>query len=166
MTKKRKIVTTIILGSLLAVLYCIIFLFSSQNGETSGGLSQKILKGIISFIKSLFRDGLSNQNIEGLSNGGEVILRKAAHFSEYACMGILTFEILICYIKKGKAYLLSLVWVFLSAAFDEWHQTFVPGRCGSFPDVLLDTIGGATGALLCFLIILIIDRKRKITYHK
>ena len=52
--------------------------------------------------------------------------------------------------RRGKGlYFLTVIWVFLSAACDEFHQYFVPGRYASVADVLLDTCGGAFGMLLC-----------------
>jgi VanZ family protein len=36
---------------------------------------------------------------------------------------------------------LSVASTFVVASLDEWHQRFVPGRVGSFRDVLLDTAG-------------------------
>lgn len=47
--------------------------------------------------------------------------------------------------------MLTAAWVFLSAAGDELHQYFVPGRYASFLDVLLDTWGGVCGMLFCIL---------------
>src|SRR5436190_5232358 len=32
--------------------------------------------------------------------------------------------------------------------FDEWHQSFVPGRCASLIDVVLDVAGAAFGVWL------------------
>ena len=52
-----------------------------------------------------------------------------------------------------KKYLIATLWVFLSAAVDEWHQSFVPGRYASIKDVLLDTCGGICGIVLLTLII-------------
>ena len=80
-------------------------------------------------------------------------LRKLAHFSEYACMGILIFSIVYQWVMGKKKYLIATLWVFLSAAVDEWHQYFVPGRYASIKDVLLDTCGGICGIVLLTLII-------------
>ena len=93
-------------------------------------------------------------------------LRKMAHFAEYAVMGILVFRILYCHMEKGaKQYFAAVLWVFLSAAADEIHQYFVPGRWASVSDVLLDTCGGAVGAFLC-LSVLYLSEKRKMKKQK
>lgn len=160
MTLKKKLVITVLLGILLILLYAIIFQFSAQNGETSGSLSQGITKSIVTFIFQLGGGQMTEQYIEGISSSGEVILRKLAHFSEYAIMGILTLGILYCYLQKKKAYLISVIWVLLSAILDEWHQYYVPGRWASVFDVMIDTIGGMAGVALCVVFIRMIDQKK------
>ncbi|HHH41229.1 MAG TPA: VanZ family protein, partial [Chloroflexi bacterium] len=44
--------------------------------------------------------------------------------------------------------LLSLALALLYAASDEYHQTFVPGRNGQWPDVVVDGIGGVIAILV------------------
>lgn len=79
----------------------------------------------------------------------EGIIRKAAHFLEYLCMGLLSYSLVAVWYGTGwKGCLLVLVQIFLSAGLDEFHQYFVPGRCASFRDVLIDTAGGSVGILL------------------
>ncbi|HKM33700.1 MAG TPA: VanZ family protein [Lachnospiraceae bacterium] len=160
MTFKKKLVTTVILGLLLVLLYRIIFQFSAQNGETSSILSKGITKGIVTFIRHLSGGHMSEQNAQGLSSSGELILRKAAHFTEYAIMGILTMGILNCYMQKRKAYLFAVIWVLLSAVLDEWHQYDIPGRCASVYDVMIDTLGGMAGAAFCIFFIWMIEQKK------
>ena len=100
--------------------------------------------------------------VEELAAYFEHPLRKLAHFSEYACMGILAFVLWSQWLKRGRAlYLLTVVWVAVSAAADEIHQLFVPERYGSFADVCLDTCGGAFGLLFCVLLGKIVVRHRK-----
>ena len=51
-----------------------------------------------------------------------------------------------------RRYLLAaIIAIVLCAAFassDEYHQTFVEGRTGQIKDVIIDTSGAVTGALL------------------
>ena len=42
--------------------------------------------------------------------------------------------------------------------FDEYHQTFIPGRTGQFSDSLIDTFGALIG---CLLVILIVRIRKK-----
>lgn len=147
---KRKIAVTVPAAVLLLALYVFIFGFSAQDGEASGALSQMISEKCVDLLNHLSGGHWTEDFMENLSEYFEHPLRKLAHFSEYACMAVLLYVLWSQWIKKGRRlYLVILLWVFCSAAADEFHQLFVPGRCGSFWDVLLDTCGGAFGVLLC-----------------
>jgi VanZ family protein len=39
----------------------------------------------------------------------------------------------------------TLVFIFVYALSDEFHQTFVPSRTASFVDVMIDVLGGICG---------------------
>lgn len=147
---KKKIAITVPAAILLLALYVLIFGFSAQDGETSGGLSQMISEKCVELMNHLTGGHWTESFMQSLAEYFEHPLRKAAHFSEYACMGILLYVLWSQWIKKGRRlYALIVLWVFCSAGLDEFHQLFVPGRCGSFADVLLDTCGGAFGILMC-----------------
>lgn len=73
----------------------------------------------------------------------DFILRKIAHVAEYF---VLTFLLHRALKKTFKFHglTLSLILagaVFLYAVSDEMHQFFVPGRHGTFQDVLIDQLG-------------------------
>lgn len=137
-------------AALLLALYGIIFRFSAQDGEASGSLSQFFSEKCVGILNSLSGAGWSDVKRIELAAYFEHPIRKLAHFSEYACMGILVYMLWSQWMKRGKRlYLLTVIWVFLSAACDEFHQYFVPGRYASLADVLLDTCGGAFGMLFC-----------------
>lgn len=73
----------------------------------------------------------------------DYLLRKIAHTIEYF---ILTFLLYRGFAGTGnrKIFLLFAYPATLSffyALSDEFHQSFVPGRCGSIRDVLIDSIG-------------------------
>lgn len=148
----RKIAITVPAAVLLLALYVFIFGFSAQDGETSGALSQMISKKCVDFLNHLSGGHWTEDFMESLAEYFEHPLRKLAHFSEYTCMALLLYVLWSQWIKKSRRlYLLIVLWVFFSAVADEFHQWFVPGRYGSFRDVLLDTCGGAFGVLLCVL---------------
>ena len=89
-------------------------------------------------------------------------IRKLAHFSEYACMGVLLYGVWRPWKERNrKLYLLIVLWVFVSAGADEFHQLFVPGRYGCFADVVLDTCGGAFGLLVCVCVEKIVRRRKQ-----
>lgn len=158
---KKKIVITVSAAILLLALYVLIFGFSAQDGETSGSLSQMISERCVELFNSLSGRHWTEGFMQSLAEYFEHPLRKLGHFSEYACMGILLYVLWSQWIKRGgKLCVLIVLWTFCSAALDEFHQLFVPGRCGSFADVLLDTCGGAFGMLLCAGIVKLGERKR------
>lgn len=135
---------------LLIMLYNVIFQFSAQDAGESGSLSQFISRRCVEILNNLSGSGWTELKREGLAAYFEHPIRKLAHFSEYACMGLLVYILWSQWMRRGRRlYLLTVVWVFLSAASDEFHQYFVPGRYASFADVLLDTCGGVFGMLLC-----------------
>lgn len=150
---------------LLLMLYWFIFRFSAQDGEQSGSLSQLISEKCVEAINSLSGRHWSRAVMEELAEYFEHPIRKLAHFSEYACMGILVYILLSQWIERGKRLWFFVTgWVFISAAGDEFHQLFVPGRYASFADVCLDTCGGAFGMALCVLCLKIgikVKNKRK-----
>lgn len=156
---RKKILITVPAAILLLALYIVIFGFSAQDGEQSGNISRLISEKCVEFFNSLSGKRWSALFMENMAEYFEHPVRKLAHFSEYACMGVLVYVIWSQWLGKGKKlYLLTVVWVFASASADEFHQLFVPGRYGSIADVLLDTCGGAFGMFAC---LIVGNRKRK-----
>jgi VanZ family protein len=71
----------------------------------------------------------------------DLVLRKLAHFGEYAVLGLLLVRALgreLLAVAAGVAY----------AATDELHQHFVRGRQAAFRDVAIDSAGVLAGLLL------------------
>ena len=160
MNKQKKIIA-LISGLLLLALYALIFGFSGQDGETSGGISMGLSRYGVELWSRLNGRQLSELLLQTMANYFDHPLRKAAHFTEYAMMGILVFCLLYAFIDSiKKRYVCSVLWVFVSAALDELHQYFVPGRWASFADVLLDTCGGAVGAALCCFVLYRIEKRK------
>jgi VanZ family protein len=104
--------------------------------------------GLIFFLSSI----PSLKVTEGLS---DLILRKLAHMTEYAILFLLfwrglgqsgTFSV-------KKRLLTAFVLTILYAASDEYHQTFVPGRCGNLTDTLIDSIGAVLGLIFSLKIV-------------
>ena len=68
----------------------------------------------------------------------DLILRKAAHMTEYAILAVLLRRATG---STGWAFALAVGY----AATDEFHQTFVRGRHGTPVDVGIDAIGAFLG---------------------
>lgn len=150
--KMRKIIVSIVAGVLILAIYCMIFSFSAQDGEQSSGLSAFISEKCVEFLDLLAGKNWTDVFKRGLAEYFEHPIRKLAHFAEYAVLSSLIYILLRQWMKRGrKLYLINIIWVFLSAAADELHQYFVPGRWSSAADVLLDTCGGVFG-MVCLML--------------
>ncbi len=78
------------------------------------------------------------------------ILRKVAHFSEYAILTALLWRAVRARARARGDRALILAWALAVAyaATDEFHQTFVSGRVGTPRDVLIDAAGAAVAVLV------------------
>lgn len=153
---KKVYLKRIIYLSLLIFTFCLIFKFSSQNGSSSKGLSALVMQKIASILP------ISTQSKEDVAVVCEPILRKIAHFSIYAMVGIWSILLFNTFniIEKNKI-IFSVVIGFIYACTDETHQYFVPNRGATFGDVLLDTIGVCFGVLFILQFIIIKNNKKQ-----
>lgn len=80
----------------------------------------------------------------------EQLIRKLAHFSEFAAIGGLLLSCAYCFDRrKPYRYAPQVLLAALSAALiDETIQLFVEGRAGMIADVWIDLGGAVTGALV------------------
>jgi VanZ family protein len=110
--------------------------FSSENTQS---LVETVLRLLVSEI-SPHEVGLFNASI-----------RKAGHVIEYFILGFLLFRAF-----RGASTaswnwrwaLLTITVVFLWAASDEFHQSFVTTRTASIADTGIDTAGGVLSQIL------------------
>jgi len=130
----------------------VIFAFSHQPGQDSSRLSGCITIHIANLLEMLGMD------ISGMDLG--FFIRKAAHFSIYFVLGILTF--IANYANRRRLVESAVVAVLIStgyAVLDEYHQSFIPGRSCQLKDVLIDSSGSFAGAAVCLCLRLIKMRK-------
>lgn len=79
----------------------------------------------------------------------EHIVRKTAHYTEYAVLGLLLAWVLYAVLREPRRHLPAVALAgLLVPLLDETIQLFVPGRSGEMRDVWLDCAGVATGLLL------------------
>ncbi|MBC7264651.1 MAG: VanZ family protein [Chloroflexi bacterium] len=78
----------------------------------------------------------------------DTLLKKLGHTSEYAILAVLWWRALGS--TRLPGHRMSMAWGLsvLYALSDEYHQTFVPGRNGTFVDLLIDASGALVGLLL------------------
>lgn len=151
-------------GILIVLLLCtfyIIFGFSSQDGEESGGISKRITEFILE--KSSKYNSLEQTKKEEVSKRTERIVRKIAHFSIYTLVGFLLMALFSTYenIKRKYQIYISAIIGILYAFSDEIHQSFIPGRGPKITDVFIDSLGVFFGMAVILLIIEIINMKNK-----
>ena len=79
-----------------------------------------------------------------------LLARKATHFSEYFVLLGLWWWALSTRIDAGRALPIALAICVAYAISDEWHQSFVDGRVGTWRDVLIDSAGALTAAWLIY----------------
>ena len=123
---------------LCTALLCVNLIFIWGNsllpGSISGALSD--------WLKDLLAPLLG----QGPGGGGGGLLRKAAHFTEFACLGIcLRWLFGMLQEKKLPQLLFPLIIAIIVASIDETIQIFVPDRGPGIKDVLLDTSGAIIG---------------------
>lgn len=131
-----------------------IFCFSAEPGDESSNLSGGLSYRLISIADHVFNMHWDETEKLGRVEAISFPIRKAAHMSEYALLGILVFAAATP-TGRGRGqngYIIAISTVFIYACTDEFHQLFVPGRSGQFTDVLIDTAGGLIG-LVCILIL-------------
>ena len=131
--------------ALTAVLLVFIWGNSLLPGEVSGAFSQWV-KDLLSRLFG---------RLPGDPQVGHGLLRKLAHFTEFACLGVSLCWLLS--MLKQKFYI-PLLCGFLVACTDETIQCFIPDRGPAIKDVAIDTAGVAVGIALLLVVAAI--------YHK
>lgn len=129
----------------------IIFLFSQQSGVDSKQLSVKVADGMFGILRrKVFIESYITP------------IRKCAHFLIYSLLGVSVMYALIGYkLKAFKMYGICAGICFLYAAFDEFHQMFVPDRGPMVTDVLIDSAGAFLGGAAVLAVYLkVMKRKR------
>ena len=134
------------------------------------------------YISLIFANSLDQADVSSVKSGAvlqflnhlffadhailtEHIVRKLAHFTEYAGAGILGWLVFSQWIQGRGQRMIDTCFVgFLTAFCDETIQLFVPGRSGQVSDMWIDVFGyllGTVGMLgVLRLVIHIGDRKQ------
>lgn len=134
--------------ALLTVNLAFIWGNSLMPGHISGAFSD--------WVKELLAVLLGGS--PGGSGGG--LLRKLAHFTEFACLGMcLRWLFGMLRAKNWEHWLLPLGAGILAACIDETIQLFIPDRGPAIKDVGIDTLGAALGIVIISLIQIIKKHK-------
>lgn len=109
----------------------------------------KIFKSIVAFLPPViwasFIYYLSSQSIlPSLSlSTWDFIFKKTAHVVVYGILYLLFYRSFkqTTPLKGNHIWLIPLIFTIAYAAFDELHQSYVPGRHGTIRDIGFDTLG-------------------------
>ena len=143
-----------------------IFIFSAQDAHKSSNTSSKLTKVAVKIYYSDYNSQPPAVQQKMWSKASFAV-RKAAHFSIYTLLGFcLSFAA-----GKRKLFTLKSLGVvlfgFIYAASDEFHQKFVKGRSCEFRDMMIDTGGVLTGMLISFIVMgiiaLIVHKRNRVS---
>jgi VanZ family protein len=114
--------------------------FSSQNTGS-----------ILYMVLSKFFPGMHRETFEILHH----YLRKTGHFVGYGTLSVLLLRGWRATLgpwnsKLGRTLLLSWLGTVFVATMDEWHQSYIPSRTGTWKDVVLDSTAGLVFLLVAF----------------
>lgn len=126
---------------MLCIAICtFIFSNSLRNGDRSSAQSEAVLAMVNGLLGEI-----------GSFRVAGVWIRKAAHFIEFAALGASLGYTLRWWVPRldwRTRFFAALGMGVFCAALDEFIQLFSPGRAAQISDVLLDSAGVLTGALL------------------
>ena len=174
---------------LVLVILNLIFIWGNSliPGELSGvesGMVKDMLDDSLSYIKSgriqrtltRIADRTSNEPLRRIlywsadflqvhvfSHERSYLVRKTAHFLEFAFLGMLMGLLLSRQDGRGRFWWPEVMCLCV-AAIDETIQLFVAGRSAMIADVVLDLAGGTVGVIFTLLLLGVIYafKKRKI----
>ena len=139
---------------LVLIWLIVIFCFSAKNGETSSGQSNGVIIGVlaegtvVAQKAGIIERNLSQEEINIVLDNFNGVIRKIAHATIYFVLAIL---IVIALNTRADTFLrnmlIAVILCFLYSITDEYHQTLVAGRTGTFLDCLIDTFGAVAACL-------------------
>lgn len=151
MQNRKLFIARIILTVLTVTAVAAIFYNSSLSAVESTEQSSPLTELVNSFLSSLHIP----LTLE------ETVIRKTAHFTEYAVLGtLLTVTVHLYAKKRSRTLLLALPPGAAVAVCDELIQLFPAGRSCEVKDMLIDFCGIVFAALIVTLIISIIEKRR------
>ncbi|HXD34203.1 MAG TPA: VanZ family protein [Pyrinomonadaceae bacterium] len=125
------------LGRYAPLLIWMAFIFFASTGNFSADNTGALIRPLLLW----FFPDLSNERLIAV----HFFIRKLAHFTEYAILGLLTARAFIDSSRAGLRrhwFVDGLILIILYALSDEYHQSFVAARTASIFDSLIDISGG------------------------
>ncbi len=156
MLKNRKLVI-VVLYLLLFLWIFFIFYNSSLDADHSNASSGVLVKFIFEKLFGIDYGCADTALVDLVTR----VVRKAAHFSEYALLSAIAY--LVAFFHRKPMWFCPLFATLFSAAIgalDEYSQQFSAGRSPQPIDVLIDTSGAFFTALVLFCIFWLRYRKK------
>lgn len=122
------------------------FIFFASTGNLSASNTSRIIRPLMLW---LFPD-ITEASLMQV----HFVVRKAAHFTEYAILALLAARAFLTSSNetlRGRWHIAAFALVASYALLDEYHQSFVMTRTGTIYDSLIDMSGGATSIILLLL---------------
>jgi VanZ family protein len=119
------------------------FISFASTGEFSALNTSRIVRPILLWLFP----NISNENLALV----HLLVRKAAHFGEYAVLGFFAGRAFFTsshqFVRRNW-FRWSILLIAVYALLDEYHQSFVPSRTASVYDSLIDTAGGLAALVI------------------
>ena len=115
------------------------------------GFGSSFTELLLSQLLSLFQIHVSPGTLDSLN----FLVRKLAHFTEYAIFAQLLYVSLLQVDElewQPRAAFWSVVIAGAYSLTDEFHQSFAPNRTASLIDCAIDTIGAILGLVVVYLV--------------
>lgn len=145
---KEKIIKLLLTLGTVGIMLAV-FMFSSKTASESTVQSSRVSRLVCRIIFFGYRDmDISEQEFIALAL--DPFIRKLAHFGVFALMGMGAYAAgRVNGLRGLKSAAVPFVVCTLYAAFDEIHQSFVPGRAMGVKDICLDSAGVFCGIIVC-----------------
>jgi VanZ family protein len=121
-------------------------IFYASSGQFSAANTSRIIGPLLRWLFPRISD-------EQLAFA-HFVIRKAAHFTEYAVLGWLAARAFTTSSRQDlrrQWFLAALLLVVVYALTDEYHQSFVQSRTASIYDSFIDMTGGLAALMICAL---------------
>ncbi len=152
-SRRMPAVIALLLAVLILSTMAAIFFFSAESGEESGSRSAGVTDAILQITHPDF-DSLPREEQQSIEASVHHLVRKTAHFLEYAFLAFLATCLLLWLkhfsvfrIRPWQAWVFPAAFGLLYAISDEVHQIFAH-RGARVTDVLIDFAGAMFGVCM------------------
>ena len=152
----RMLLTVLTIGMMV-----LIFRFSMEKADDSDRTSGRFSRIVISVLYPEY-ESYDFARKQEIYDDIQFRVRKTAHFTEYAALGLLLRLCLESWFGKRK-WIPVCGWTIgtLYACSDELHQLLTDGRSGQWTDVLLDSAGVFAGVAAACAALYMFRRKKR-----